>query len=51
MAAVGTLPLGFRSKLGLVWAKHLPDGLHTAEASYFSDFALSASPTATVRAV
>ena len=36
------LPQGFQSKLGIVWEKFLPAGLHAVEASYVSASALSA---------
>ena len=51
VASVGALPLGFQVKLGLVRGKHLPAGLHAAEASYVSSSSLSAFRAAIVRAV
>ena len=51
VAAVGALPLGFQVKLGLVRGKHLPAGLHAAEASYVSSSSISAFRAAIVRAV
>ena len=42
VAAVGSLPLGFQVKLGLVRGKCLPAGLHAAEASYVSSSSISA---------
>ena len=51
VAAVDALPLGFRVKLGMVRGKHLPAGLHAAEASYVSSSSISAFGAAIVRAV
>ena len=51
VASVGALPLGFQVKLGLVRGKHLPAGLHAAEASYVSSSSISAFRAAIVRAV
>ena len=51
VASVGALPLGFQVKLGLVRGKHIPPGLHAAEASYVSASSLSACRAAIVRAV
>ena len=51
VAAVGALPLGFQVKLGLVRGKHLPAGLHVAEASYVSSSSISAFRAAIVCAV
>ena len=50
VAAVGSLPLGFQVKLGLVRGKYLPAGLHAAEASYVSSSPISAFRAAVVRA-
>ena len=51
VTAVGALPLGFLTKLGLVRGKFLPAGLHAAEASYFSSSSISAFRAAIVRSV
>ena len=51
VASVGALPLGFQVKLGLVRGKHLPAGLHAAEASCVSSSSISAFRAAIVRAV
>ena len=60
VAAVGALPLAFKVKFGLVRGKHLPAGLHAAEASaglhaagasYISVSSLSAFLAAIVRSV
>ena len=51
VAAVGTLPLGFQVKVGLVRGEYLPAGLHTAEAPYVSSSSISAVTAAIVRAV
>ena len=51
VAAVVALPLGFQVKLGLVRGKHLPAGLHAAEASYVSSSSIGAFRAAIVRAV
>ena len=51
IATVGAFPLGFQVKLGLVRGKHVPAGLHAAEASYASSSSHSAVRAAIVRAV
>ena len=51
VASVGSLPLGFQVKLGLVRGKYLPAGLHAAEASFVSSSSVSAFRAANVRAV
>ena len=51
VASVGTSPLGFQVKLGLVRGKYLPAGLHAAEASYVSSSSISVFRAAIVRAV
>ena len=42
VASVGSLPLGFKVKLGLVRRKYLLAGLHAAAASYVSSLSISA---------
>ena len=49
VTAVGALPLGFLTKLGLVRGKFIPAGLHAAEASYVSSSSISAFRSAIVR--
>ena len=51
VASVGSLPLGFQVKLGLVRGKYLPAGLYAAEASYVFSSSISAFRAAIVRAV
>ena len=51
VAAVGALPLGFLTKLGLVRGKFIPAGLHAAEASYVSSSSTSAFRAVIVRSV
>ena len=51
VTAVGALPLGFLTKLGLVRGKFIPAGLHAAEASYVSSSSISAFRSSIVRSV
>ena len=51
VAVVGSLPLGFQVKLGLVQGKYLPAGLHAAEASFVSASSLTSFRAAVVRSV